>query len=208
MILHSLGVAGELRRRVQRQVAPRYVAEVEVLVEPPVGRREAACLVPRDNDLLFALRPHDGVALTRRDDNDAAGAVPMGLLIGAHCEDRHVRPQLGPWGAHEDHLAAGASHGAGYELVPDGHIRKEVAEPQNAARAALRDVLLRDALRLRVEIGRAVERQLLFVGVVEPERRVGDSRHRYRHVVVVQQANGLVALHVVVLCPCIARDDE
>src|SRR5436305_5705982 len=46
-VLDRLGVTGELRQRMQRQVAAGACAEIEVLVEPAVGWGEEAPLVPR-----------------------------------------------------------------------------------------------------------------------------------------------------------------
>ena len=41
-VLHVLGVADELRQRMERQVAGRRRADVEVLVEPAIRRDEHA----------------------------------------------------------------------------------------------------------------------------------------------------------------------
>src|ERR1043165_2894555 len=49
-VLDLLGVAVELHRRMERQVARRAAAGVEMLVEPLVRRHEHAALVPRRSE--------------------------------------------------------------------------------------------------------------------------------------------------------------
>ena len=65
------------------QVAGRLVADVEVLVEPAVRRRNQTARLPGRDDLVFAFLPHDRVALAGGDDDRPARAVAVGLLVGA-----------------------------------------------------------------------------------------------------------------------------
>src|SRR5262245_50657336 len=80
-VLHLLGVAVELLQRVQGQVPRGNRADVEMLVEPLLGRHERARLVPRHDDLLLAFLPQDRVSLAGGNDDHAARAVAMRLLI-------------------------------------------------------------------------------------------------------------------------------
>src|SRR4029078_452061 len=76
------------------QVARRRLAHIEMLVEPAIRRNKDAGLMPRNDDLLFTLGPHDRVALTHGNDDDEAGSVAVALLIGTRVEDRHVAGHL------------------------------------------------------------------------------------------------------------------
>ena len=184
---HLLAMARELRQRGQRQVAGGGRAHVEVLVEPAVGRREHAALVPRRDDLLPALRPHDGVALPGGDHDDAAGAVTVSLLVGAGREDRHVAAHLGVRERDVDDVAAATAGAVRDEVLPGAHVREEVAVPSRAAahgRRALGDRVQVVPLRL--------EQLRVGVGVVEVEAGVRLERHGDGQVVVVQQPQRLV----------------
>src|SRR5207302_264798 len=57
-VLYLFGVAVELQRRVERQVARRRLSNVEVLVEPLVWRSDEAARLPRRDDFVLALFPH------------------------------------------------------------------------------------------------------------------------------------------------------
>ena len=120
-------------RRVEGQVAAGRVADVEVLVEPAIRRHEDAALVPGDEDLVLALRPHDREALAGRDDDHDAGAVAVRLLVARAGKtdmwsvivERRV---LDP-----DDVAAGAAPAEGHEAVPGAHVGEEVAVPVSPA---------------------------------------------------------------------------
>ncbi len=111
------------------EVAVGDVAHVEVLMVPAHGRDEAAAFVPGDNDLLLALQPHDGVSLAAGDDDDGAGPVAVGLLIGPGRENGHVPRDLGAGELDVDRLPARAPDGESVELVPGPHVGEEVALP-------------------------------------------------------------------------------
>ena len=177
-----------------------------MLVEPAVRRHEAARLVPVDDDLLLALLPHDGEALAAGDDDDASRSVAVPFLVRPGREDGHMRAQLGARYAHVDGAVQGAASGTVHQLVPHAHVREEVAEPERAPGGALGYVLLGRRLGLGVEV--LPTEHVFLKGVIEEEVRVGDGGHCDREVVVVQQARGPVALHVVELRPRVARDEE
>ena len=58
-VFDLLRMAMELHRRMERQISRHVAASIEMLVKPLVGRRDHTALVPRANDLLFALFPHN-----------------------------------------------------------------------------------------------------------------------------------------------------
>src|SRR5207247_1814036 len=59
-------------RRAERDVAGGILPDVEVLVVPLLGRGEDGPLMPRNDRLLAARRPHDAVPLAGRNDDDAS----------------------------------------------------------------------------------------------------------------------------------------
>ena len=73
------------------QVSRLGAADVEVLVEPPVGRDQSAAFLPGRHYFFFAFLPQDRVAFTRGNDYDPAGSVAMGLFVELGGEDGHMR---------------------------------------------------------------------------------------------------------------------
>src|SRR5689334_7481730 len=72
--------AGKLAaaERLQRQIAGRLAADIEVLVEPALRRDEQTSRAPAVALYIFALPPHDRKTLSPQNDHMCAGAVPMG----------------------------------------------------------------------------------------------------------------------------------
>src|SRR5262245_32220611 len=122
-------MAMELHWWVQRQVAGRARPGVEMLVEPAVGRRQHAALVPRADDLLLALFPHDRVAFPGGNDNGASGTVAMRLLVRLGREDRHVRRDFRVGKLDVYAPAASAPPHIRVEFVPRFHVGEKVAVP-------------------------------------------------------------------------------
>src|SRR5438309_7357977 len=100
----------------ESQITGRVSADVEVLVEPAVRRDEDARLVPRDDHLVLPLRPHDGVALTSRNDDHNAGPMAMALFVRARREYRHVAPERRLSELDADAMAARSALGIRVEL--------------------------------------------------------------------------------------------
>src|SRR6266849_957822 len=90
-VLNLLRMAVELHGRMKGEISRHLAAGVKVLVEPFIGRRNHAALVPRANDFFFAFFPHDRISFAGRYDDRAARPVPVRFLVGFRREDRHMR---------------------------------------------------------------------------------------------------------------------
>src|SRR5262245_13882492 len=66
------------------QIARRFCAGVEMLVEPSIGGNNDASRLPINPLHLRACRPQYRVALAGQDNNVRAGTVPVAFLIGPH----------------------------------------------------------------------------------------------------------------------------
>src|SRR5262245_13021471 len=100
-------MAMELHRWMERQIASHILTGVEMLVKPLIRRRDHAALVPRTDDFFFAFFPHDRVALAGGNDNRAARAMTVRLLVGLGRENGHVSGQFGIGKLHEHALPTG-----------------------------------------------------------------------------------------------------
>ncbi len=200
-------MAVELHRRMERQITRHVAAGIKVLVKPFVRRRDHAALVPRTNDLFFALFPHDRIAFTGRDNDRPARAMAMRLLIGFGREHRHVRRQLGIRELHEHALAAGAAALIGIELVPGAHIGEKVAVPKSAHAQPFVRILCLHHLRFRIEVAVRYA-NFRFVRVIEIHVGLRQRRHGHRHIAVMKQPDRLIALHVAEHVPVIARHQK
>src|SRR5262245_19710598 len=119
----------ELHRRVQRKIARGFAAGVEMLVEPLVGGNEAARLVPRYNDFLLSLFPHDRVAFADRNHNYPPRTIAVGFFIQARIADRHVAAPFGFGKLDVNTSSSCAPSNIGVKLVPGSHVGKEIAVP-------------------------------------------------------------------------------
>src|SRR5262245_11302876 len=125
-------MTAKLPRRMQRQVARRYLSNVKVLVKPFVRRHKHAPFMPRSDELFLALFPQDRIALASRNHNDPPGPVPVRLLIGPMRENRHVARHLRIGKYNGD---AHPSPAVGAESIPGRHVSKKIAEPIHALAA-------------------------------------------------------------------------
>src|SRR4030095_13406449 len=81
-VFHFFADAAQPARRMNRQVSSRRAADVEMLVKPAIRRHEETRLVPWNNDLFSAFRPHDRVSLSGRNDDQKTRAMTVTLFIG------------------------------------------------------------------------------------------------------------------------------
>ena len=137
------------------------------------------------------------------------GAVTVRLLVGARREHRHVAGKLRVGELDEHAVAAGAPLLVFVQLVPGSHVREEVAVPVDAPVPHVPLGRVRDHLGLGVELAFLGRDDVLAgKGIVEEEIRIAHRGHGQRQVVVVQQPDHLVALHVVDGVVVVAGDDE
>ena len=76
--------------RLERQIASRLGAHVEVLMKPTLRWNQQAAGAPVVSFRIFALPPHHGKAFPFKNDNVCSGTMTVGLLVGSHRELRDV----------------------------------------------------------------------------------------------------------------------
>src|SRR5262249_11723966 len=119
----------ELHGGMQCEIPCITAADVKVLVEPPIGRHKETAFVPWDNDFLFALFPHNGVAFPGGNDDGAARGVAVGLFMSSSRKPRHVGRSLRVGKLNIHASAASAPSGIRLQFVPGPHVREEIAVP-------------------------------------------------------------------------------
>jgi hypothetical protein len=211
-ILDLLGVSVELHRRMEGEIARRLLADVEVLVKPAVRRCDQTPWSPRRDDRVFALFPHHGVALARRDDDGAPRTVAVGLLVGARWEHRHVAADLGAGELHRHTPTPSTAALVGGQRAPGAHVRKEAANPHLLTALPDDVCIARGAWRWlgvhRLEIDRANRLAGLAAVGADKRIRVRTGRQQQRKVVVVEQSRRLSTVRVAELVKVVARQQK
>src|SRR5688500_2397296 len=87
---NALGIADRDALGLEREVARRRGAGIEVLVEPEVRRHDHGAFAPVVALGRLALGPHQAEALSAENDHVRARPMRMGLLVGADRELRDV----------------------------------------------------------------------------------------------------------------------
>ena len=127
--------------------------------------------------------------LARRDDDDVGRAMAVALLVRLRGEDGHVRREFGAGVLHEYRRAACAATLERNEPVPGAHVRKEVAHPVLAHRAAPGWIVVHHE-RIGVELVGGGQLLHRLERSVEEDACVLRGGHRDGHIVVVQQPRG------------------
>src|SRR6266567_1545248 len=186
----------------QYQVLRRYVADVEVLVEPDArasARDVHAPLLPVAFHELLTLAPHEHVALAMGDVQVSRRPVPVAFLVRAGLKARDVRVD-GAAGEHEERIRSAAATLFPLPQPHAFHVGDEVRLPDSPA----------PELALRVEVLVLAGEAVLEVVVAVPDEvLVADELpHHLRQVRHREEAARLEAAAVVVLHRRIERNGE
>src|SRR5262249_25423349 len=141
-------------------------------------------------------------------DYDAPGAVLVRLFVELRVEDRHMAAHLSAGELDEDDVTAGAATPEGDQLVPGAHVGNKVRPPENTLAAAGATAFHHFRFGVELLTLLAVEAAGVLVRVVEEQVRLGESRHRDREVVVVEDAHRPVAAGIAELMPAVTREAE
>ena len=200
-LIHALGTPWALRDRnhlvLEGKIATRRGAGVEMLMEPAVGWDDHGALLPVIAARLFALRPHQRVALAAHDDHVRPGTVAMRFLIGGDRELRDMAVHRALGHVEADVAAAGAALLGLDQRQVDG-VGDEVGLQQQTLLLALVGEIVRLAGEAVLEVVARVEYELDIVIEVDDRGPVGDGHVACRP----------RALAVEMLVPAVDRNGE
>ena len=158
----------------EREIARRRLAGIEVLVEPHIRRDDERADLPVVALGLLAFRPHQRIALAGQDDNVGARPVRMALLVGADRELRDVPVHRALGHGEADVPAARAALLGGDQRQID-RVRHEVGLEQEAVLLILGGEIIGLAVEAVLEVVVAAEDEIEILVEIDHRRRIGDA---------------------------------